>query len=129
VGVGVRVGLGDGVGVTPTAHAHGDTDTHAPLLQQTFVGAVGTRRGQAASEGFVINLSGSGTLTASITWKGGGSLTASALDANGNLVASASSTSSPETLSYTTSSPGQFTIRVIATSGACKFTLLITTRN
>jgi uncharacterized membrane protein len=84
------------------------------------------RRSQVSNENFVVNVSGPGALTAAITWKGGGKLSASALDANGNVVASASTTASPETLFYTASSPGQLTIRVRAISGSCRFSLLIT---
>jgi hypothetical protein len=96
------------------------------MFQSTFLGTVGMRQGQARSENFVVNVSGTGTLTAAITWKSGGSLNASAMDANGRLVASASTTASPETFSYAASSPGQITIQVVAISGSCKFTLLVT---
>jgi hypothetical protein len=93
------------------------------LIQETFTGNVGTRGNQSPSADHVITVAGRGTISAQLSWKGNGSLRLEVYDANGNLVAAATSGTSPASLDCGAPGAGQYTLRVIAVTGSGKYTL------
>lgn len=118
--LGVKAKKGTGAYVASLSKAGCDANT-----QQTFTGSVAA--GGDAWNAHEIDLLAGAALSATLTWSTSADLNLFLKSPDGTLVASATTNTSPETLSYTADSSGTWKLGVKAKSGSASYALVFET--